>query len=257
MQWSLHLDLASIHEWGLNVQQGVVFAYIYSCPSWCQRAKDDPEFFNLSTGKLATELSMVSEKRDTMLRHVMCLVDHGLLERRTIGRNQYLKLTEKALGWNRKREINPVSSEMREENPDRREENPASTGNFSEESVIPISDNHQKIEKPPAKNLEQRITEALVDAYHDRIPWGQHVSKWTKARATQLRRLLSNHPETREEGLWDAYFAEAARDKFIRGEVPPKPGQDVFRPSIDYLLRETVYADFYEKSEDRVRRAAS
>jgi len=164
MQYNINLDMFSITEWGLNIQQGVVFAYIVHASSWANRATDDAEYFNVSNGKLATELPSVSDQRDTMSRLIKKLIDAGVIEKRAIRKHQYLRITDKGKMWNKvrenypasigEREINPASihrvrendpaseAEEREENPASTEEReilPGATGNSSDESVIPTS----------------------------------------------------------------------------------------------------------------------
>lgn len=139
MQFSLHLDMLAVSRWDLNLSQAAVFAYVHSCSSWCDKLKEDPEFYNIANSKIATELSCLSDKRDTMLRHVLALVEAGVIERRTVKSKQYVKLTAKGLEWHRRADEDEVvsrpglrgKSEHRENNPGcgqvgkHREENPA------------------------------------------------------------------------------------------------------------------------------------
>lgn len=153
MQFGIYLDMASIARWDLNISQGVVFAYINQAAAWADRAPGDPEFFNLANGKLVSELPSVTGKRDTMLRHVMALAKAGVIERKTIRKFQFIRITAKGKAWNKMRDINPGAPDDREIDPaskqkdkdinpvatQDREKNPAATGKISDVSVKPIS----------------------------------------------------------------------------------------------------------------------
>lgn len=159
MQYNINLDMVSISRWSLNVQQGVVFSFIHFASSWADRSADDPEFFNVSNGKLVTELSCVSDKRDTMLRYVLKLVDVGVIERRTIRRKQYLRVTEKGKMWNKVRDNNPASNEQRDISPAslavQREEYPASTPEIRDKN--PASD-EQRDKNPAATGFLSNVS---------------------------------------------------------------------------------------------------
>ena len=119
----------------------------------------------------------------------------------------------------------------------------------------PVIEPVKRRERAASKKNPPPPTE-LIDAYHRHIPWGVQVQKWTADRARALRTLIEANPECAEDGIWDDYFAEAARDPFIRGEKKPRDGQEPFKVFIAYLLRPEVYAQFYESAADRSRRVA-
>jgi hypothetical protein len=58
--------------------------------------------------------------------------------------------------------------------------------------------------------------------------------------------LLKSQTVTRE--FWDAYFAQCDRDDFKSGRQPPGKGHENWTPSFEYLTREAVMLDVFEKA---------
>lgn len=173
MQYNINLDMVSISRWSLNVQQGVVFSFIHFAGTWADRAADDAEFFNVSNGKLVNELGCVTDKRDTMLRHVLKLVDTGVIERRTIRRKQYLRITEKGKMWNKVREENPASNEQRDISPAslvaQRDKNPASSG--EQRDKFPASDEQRENNPGATGNISDvSVNQISVKSYDSPRP---------------------------------------------------------------------------------------
>ena len=163
--------------------QAVVFAYVHHAATWTDRDVSEPEYFNLSTGKMATELAPLSDKRDTMLRHVLKLVDKGVLERKSVSKKQFLKITEKGLTWNRERDIardnasktdgtniphqessgtnipNDIDSNGKDF-PQQREEHPEGTGQTSIGSVNQLSGNQEQKKETASSDFFGKLEES-------------------------------------------------------------------------------------------------
>lgn len=247
MRWNVSLDLASTQEWGLNVQQGVVFAYIYSCPSWADKSPDDPDFFNISNGKIASDLSIISTKRDTILRYVLQLVDAGLLERRTIKRNQYLKLTDKAKGWYRQRDINPASVEQRDNNP-------SATGYLSREQRDNSPENKittsiSKLDKEKiSKKTPPAFVKMVTDLHKKILPELESVVLWgdDQTRAKHLNKIwLNSEIDTHDPSFWEAYFGFVRTNDWWMGRSTTSDGKP-FKASFEFLVNPKQFVRIVE-----------
>ena len=176
MQFSLHIDMVAIQRWEISIQQAAVFSYIYTCPAWCEKDPNDSDYFNISNGKLATELPSVSSKRDTMLRHILGLVRAGVIERKSINKKQYIKLTNKGKSWNKIQDKNPATAEATGNSSQRNGKSiPEGTGNSSVVSV-----NQSQSVLPVSKTDRRNIPKPLKEKFNppSSIPldrWGHYL----------------------------------------------------------------------------------
>lgn len=103
MQFTVTINQVKALEWGLNSQQALLFAFVYSCPSWANATKtDDGIFFVLSKAKIIEELPLLTDKPDTAYRMLKVLQDAGLIELSSTSNVTLFRLTEKAAEWNKK-----------------------------------------------------------------------------------------------------------------------------------------------------------
>lgn len=103
MQFTLTINQVKALEWGLNSQQALLFAFVYSCPSWTKPVTtDDGVFFALSKAKIVEELPLLTDKPDTAYRLLKALDEAGLIELSSTSNITLFRLTKKAMEWNQK-----------------------------------------------------------------------------------------------------------------------------------------------------------
>lgn len=105
MQFTVTINQVKALEWGLNAQQALLFAFVYSAPSWAAPVEQDgATFYALSKAKIIEELPLLTDKADTAYRMLKALASAGLIELSSTSSITLVRLTEKALDWNRKRD---------------------------------------------------------------------------------------------------------------------------------------------------------
>ena len=103
MQFTLSINQVKSLEWGLNSQQALLFAFVYSCPSWTTPVKtENGIFFALSKAKIVEELPLLTDKPDTAYRMLKALEDAGLIDLSSTANITLFRLTKKAAEWNKK-----------------------------------------------------------------------------------------------------------------------------------------------------------
>lgn len=122
-------------------------------------------------------------------------------------------------------------------------------------------------EAPRANNVRQhpadRVTSAVLAAYHDLLPKCQAVAVMNPKRrkriqaADKLARQVCRDQgwEYDPESFWRAYFAECAKDPWMRGEVP-NPKNDTWKQNIDVLIAEDRFAKVMDSAVTNLERAA-
>ncbi len=138
MQFSIFINQARSVEWGLNSQQALLFAYLYSVPSWAEQVLvEGQRYYRLDRDKVIRDLPILTDKLDTVYRLMKQLVDCGLLNVVRTGNRTAIRLTEKAAMWNHA-QIVPSSQPVdnhEQNHPDKMqhpEKNPSSPGKKSE-----------------------------------------------------------------------------------------------------------------------------
>lgn len=252
MQYNINIDMRSVMKWGVNMQQAVVFAYIYTCPSWCAKDPDDGEWFNISNGKLATELAPLSNKRDTMLRYVTQLVEVGVIERKSIDKKQYLRLTDKGRAWNRQQDKHPAPDDGTGQTSRTNGTNiPQGTGQTSVESVNQLSVNQssegsaeQPLPKQKPKNRQDMLN-AIAELFNEHLP--AHISAETPQpinfhRQDRLREIMTERPQFANLGMWAWLFSGIDELEFWNGRDPDRK----FRRNLDYFLKPEILTQMIE-----------
>lgn len=103
MQFTLSINQVKSLEWGLNSQQALLFAFVYSCPSWTTPVKtENGIFFALSKAKIVEELPLLTDKPDTAYRMLKALEEAGLIDLSSTANITLFRLTKKAAEWNKK-----------------------------------------------------------------------------------------------------------------------------------------------------------
>lgn len=97
--------------------------------------------------------------------------------------------------------------------------------------------------------------QAIVQAYHDRLPQLARVRLVTAQRRTSIRRAWQSLPtEHRRIGAFRAIFAECAMDDFLNGNGPYSGEHANWRPDFDHLIKLKTLTRVYEKAMDRRER---
>ena len=105
MRYMLSINQVKMLEWGLNLAQASVFSVLNEANSWARSAVFDGEtYYWFSKLKLIKELPSVTDKPDTIKRHLSALEKAGLIRRKVIvdGNNtyHYVAITAKGKQWN-------------------------------------------------------------------------------------------------------------------------------------------------------------
>ncbi|MGJ8518058.1 DnaT-like ssDNA-binding domain-containing protein [Carnimonas bestiolae] len=102
MQFSVLINQAKALEWGLNMPQAMLFAFVYECPSWCKPvSKNDEIFYALSKQKVVDELPLLGAP-DTVYRNLKMLAKRGVIELSYTNQITLVRLTDKGREWNKK-----------------------------------------------------------------------------------------------------------------------------------------------------------
>ncbi|MDP2505404.1 DnaT-like ssDNA-binding domain-containing protein [Oceanobacter sp. 3_MG-2023] len=171
MQFSIYINQPRALEWGLNFPQAALFSFLYEAPCWAKPIAQGGEvWISVSKDKVMDELPLLTDKPDTIKRHMKALEAAGLIVRKTLFRGKdsipLFRLTEKAKGWNRlddheASELCVDNCSDREKNTDR-ENNPAlesdsvQSGKISPETDLGRDNNPAppgKISPPPREKF--------------------------------------------------------------------------------------------------------
>lgn len=121
MRYSTIINNIKANEWGLTIQQAYLFSWFYELPSWANKVMIKNEiFYFASKFKAIEELSILTDKSDTMYRYYKQIESLDLIVIKKIDGKDYIALTEKGKEWNNCKS-------------DRSENNP-SLGNLSEKN---------------------------------------------------------------------------------------------------------------------------
>lgn len=102
MRFSLFINQAKAMEWGLNVQQAILFSYLHDLPTWGKCTVINGEAFWWSgKDKVICELPILTDKPDTVKRHMAALEKAGLIERITHQNRPLVRITDKGKQWNK------------------------------------------------------------------------------------------------------------------------------------------------------------
>lgn len=139
MQFTLTINQSKALEWGLSAQQAMLFSFLHQVPTWADaRQIGDHTWFNISKTKIVKEMPLLTDKPDTAYRMMKQLAKADLLVMTSRDNKTFIRLTAKAISWNRLdgSENNPSpgngpSSQGSENNPTS-EKNPSQVGKKSE-----------------------------------------------------------------------------------------------------------------------------
>lgn len=102
MQFTLTINQSKALEWGLNAQQAMLFSFLHQVPTWADaRQIGDHTWFNISKTKIVKEMPLLTDKPDTAYRVMKQLAKAGLIVMTSRDNKTYIRLTAKAISWNR------------------------------------------------------------------------------------------------------------------------------------------------------------
>ena len=100
MKYSININQRKAVEWELTSSEAIVFSWIYELASWADKIEyKNKTYYYGSKNKACEELPIISNKRDTMYRLFKSLQGKGLVELITLGKSDYLALTNKGKEW--------------------------------------------------------------------------------------------------------------------------------------------------------------
>jgi len=103
MRYNTLINNVKAHEWGLDIKQAYLFAWMYELASWADKAIiENKTYYFASKNKACEELPLLTDKRDTMYRYYKKLESANLIELKKIGDKDYIRLTNKGKCWNQK-----------------------------------------------------------------------------------------------------------------------------------------------------------
>ena len=133
MQFSIFINQSRAVEWGLNSQQALLFAYLYTVPSWAASLTlNGLVYYRLDKAKVIDDLPILTDKADTVYRLLKQLVEIGLVEMGLSENRSVIRLTEKAAGWNRGQKTASGEAKGSENFPSGSEKNPIEVGKKSD-----------------------------------------------------------------------------------------------------------------------------
>ena len=105
MRYSLYINQVRALEWGLNLPQCAVLSVVCEASSWADGTLMDGEiYYWFAKSKLLSELPMVTDKEDTIVRHLKSLEKLGIIKLKVVIKDkmhyQYIALTAKGKLWN-------------------------------------------------------------------------------------------------------------------------------------------------------------
>ena len=131
------LDNETMSFWGLTIQEGFLFEWMFTLPSWANKLIVEGEvFYFASKNKACDDLPMLTDKPDTMYRYYKKLQAHGLIEIKKLDGKDYIQLMEKSKSWNKSdwSDKNPSIKKEVGKKSEVLENNPPEVGQTSESS---------------------------------------------------------------------------------------------------------------------------
>ena len=110
MRYNTLINNVKSKEWGLNLNLAYLFSWMYELPSWADKVIiENNIYYFASKTKACEELSLLTDKKDTMYRYYKQLEEKNLILIKKIDGKDYISLTEKSKQWNSSdnSEINP------------------------------------------------------------------------------------------------------------------------------------------------------
>jgi len=214
MQFAIYINQPRATEWGLNLQQATLFAFLYELPSWATcHIIDGVSYYRIAYNKIISELPILSQHKDTIYRHMKALAGLGVIEVQQQGADILVRVTGKGAVWNREGAGDPAlgkKSEGSEKNPSKlgKKSDPASEKNptYHNTTYPPTrSVNHHPLSP---STLEQQEVEEYIRLETDRAYRAGEIRTSRAKYAAGIRKQVEREggrltPERRQQlELW-------------------------------------------------------
>lgn len=252
MQYTISIDNITSSEWGLNIAESYLFAWLYNVPTWADPVTIAGEvFFFANRYKVVSDLNGFN-KPDTVYRHLKSLEEKGVIQYRKQGKRDCIAITEKGKSWGRTR--TPINSEIFPNS----EKNPRKLGKKSEinseifptDSSTIIHSDIIKTEKGERENFKPR-KELTPD----------QMAEWFKRKiitdgdgyfGSQVATLRSEFKTDVFPIIKDVLNSYAENDQWANLMVPT-PGQNTTRYINKVLARAKTFLKHRAKDASRDR----
>lgn len=152
MRFTTTINNVKALEWGLNIQQAYLFAWMYELPSWADKVIIGTDvYYFASKNKAVEDMPLLGYQIDTMYRCYVQLQKAGLILIKKIDGKDYISLTEKAKTYN------SYESDNSEKNPSKTPSN--SDLNPTYYNISNITNNTVEDIKSTRENFENRKVE--------------------------------------------------------------------------------------------------
>lgn len=118
----------------------------------------------------------------------------------------------------------------------------------------PLATSHEEAKATPRKTAGAVSPEAVVDAYHEALPGCARVVVLSPKRKRQIqgaekmaRGICRDRGWDYGPEFWQVFFAECAKDPWMRGEVP-HASNPAWKQSLDVLLRDDHFAKVMDRA---------
>jgi len=258
MQFSIYINQIRAQEWGLNLPQSVLFSFLFESPSWAKPiVHNEDVWLSVSKTKIIDELPILTDKPDTIKRHMKALETAGLIVRNTKYRGTdsipLFQLTSKAKCWNRldDHERSALEAATREKNPARdsgsvqagkkspptREKNPDHPGKKSPPTREKNPDNQPTNSYQPTNNqditnyippdpLTDRDGIAMSDTWEpkpetlQRLQMHQGVPvEFARSQTPEFRMYWLTRGEKPRSSNWDTAFCQRIRSEWEHSKL--------------------------------------
>lgn len=214
MQYSIYINQSKALEWGLNPKQAILFAFVYTLPSWANEVKQGSRvYYAISKAKIASELPLLTDKPDTVYRLLTQLKSKGLVDLSSTSQITLLSLTKKAKGWNvyPKNEVGKISDGGRinlrsgsDKSPTNHRTNNHNTSNHN--SPLPPKGGDEA-EAVPVKAIHDLYNEVCT-----RLPKSRGL---TPKRRSQIQARWKEESERQNLDWWRAFFEYVNQSDFL------------------------------------------
>lgn len=259
MRYQLSLNQVQACEWGLNLSQSILFAFLYDLASWADRVDlDGKSYYRITKSKVITELPILTDKPNTIQRMLRGLEEKGLVERRIHANKSYVRITEKGSKWNSVegwKNFRPSGSRGGKFSVSRAEKFPPdyNTSDYnnpsvsSDTAVSSETSPHEDLfdKTPTSKTMPEGMKQQVVEVYNHIL--GEQGLPKVKVLNTDRRKNLNkcwkDIPQARSLEWWEKYFDQCAKiGWFFTGH---KKAPD-WRASFGYLCRPDIATNVYE-----------
>lgn len=244
MKFTVLINQVRSLEWGLNSQQAMLFAYVFSAPSWATVIEVEGQaYFHLAKQKIIDDMPLLTDKPDTAYRILRQLSDKGVIDIIVNNKKVLIKVSEKGRLWdhdkpakeaNQARKIIRDKVQMAEKSPsDRGEISECDSEKSPTYKVISNKTITSDEDRPPQTATPQLIADLYNEILGDRLPIVKAV---TPQRAKHIRARIAEDATKRKSALWwETFFAVVQQSDFLTGQTVGY-SERTWRANFDWLI---------------------